>query len=89
MGENPSDLMEVSGGYSVAHGSGYPERQQIDAKRRLLDLVSDYELQNYLCTLFSFSENFLVSPDVNPTDYQVVHVARTAIWNRQVNDTAS
>lgn len=76
MGENPSDLMEVAGEYSVADVSGYPERQQIDSKRRLLDLVSDCELQNYLCTLFSFSENFLLSPDANPTDYQVVNVAQ-------------
>ena len=73
MGENPSDLISASSGDS-AHVSGYSERQQNDAKRRLLDLVSDYELQNYPCTLFSLCESFLVSADVNPTNYQVVHV---------------
>ncbi|XP_034704591.1 uncharacterized protein slr1919 [Vitis riparia] len=40
VGENPSDLISASAGNSVAHVSGYSERQQTDAKRRLLDLVN-------------------------------------------------
>lgn len=40
VGENPSDLISAFVGNSVAHVSGYSERQQIDAKRRLLGLVN-------------------------------------------------
>lgn len=43
VGENPSDLISASAGNSIAHVSGYSERQQTDAKRRLLDLVSNNE----------------------------------------------
>lgn len=42
VGESPSDLIYVSGKDSVDNGSNYLERQQSDARRRLLDLVCNY-----------------------------------------------
>ncbi|XP_062155749.1 uncharacterized protein LOC133863711 [Alnus glutinosa] len=39
-GESPTDLLSVSTGNSVDHGSPYSGRQKFDAKRRLLDLVN-------------------------------------------------
>ena len=45
VGESPTDLLSVSTGSSVEDGSAYSERQRIDARRRLLDLV---------CHLYNF-----------------------------------
>ncbi|BBH09684.1 Protein kinase superfamily protein [Prunus dulcis] len=39
VGESPTDLLTVSAGSSIDNGSTYSERQRLDAKRRLLDLV--------------------------------------------------
>ncbi|PQP92102.1 Aminoglycoside phosphotransferase [Prunus yedoensis var. nudiflora] len=39
VGESPTDLLSVSAGSSIDNGSTYSERQRLDAKRRLLDLV--------------------------------------------------
>lgn len=39
VGESPTDLLSVSTGNSVDNVSAYSERQKLDAKRRLLDLV--------------------------------------------------
>ncbi|XP_021832770.1 uncharacterized protein LOC110772624 [Prunus avium] len=39
VGESPTDLLSVSAGSSIDNGSEYSERQRLDAKRRLLDLV--------------------------------------------------
>lgn len=47
IGESPTDLLSVSTGNSIDHGSRYTERQQFDAKRRLLDLVCNKDLHTY------------------------------------------
>lgn len=39
VGESPTDLLSVTAGNSVGNVSEYSERQKLDAKRRLLDLV--------------------------------------------------
>ncbi|KAF5742532.1 hypothetical protein HS088_TW09G00582 [Tripterygium wilfordii] len=39
-GESPTHLVSVSSGNSIGHGSTHSERQKMEAKRRLLDLVS-------------------------------------------------
>lgn len=44
IGESPTDLLSVSTGNFIDHGSHYTERQQFDAKRRLLDLVCNKDL---------------------------------------------
>lgn len=41
VGESPTDLVFVSTESSVDNGSAFSERQRLDAKRRLLDLVCD------------------------------------------------
>ena len=40
VGESPTDLLSLTTSNSIKHGSKYLERQKVDAKRRLLDLVS-------------------------------------------------
>ncbi|KAK7270349.1 hypothetical protein RIF29_23424 [Crotalaria pallida] len=40
IGESPTDLLSLSTGISVGNVSEYSERQKVDAKRRLLDLVN-------------------------------------------------
>lgn len=42
VGESPSDLIYMSSKSSVDSGSNFLERQQSDARRRLLDLVCGY-----------------------------------------------
>ncbi|KAI7994782.1 hypothetical protein LOK49_LG11G01119 [Camellia lanceoleosa] len=37
VGDSPRDLIDISATESIDHGSSYSKRQQIDAKRRLLD----------------------------------------------------
>lgn len=39
VGESPTDLVSVSTGNSRGNVPEYSERQKVDAKRRLLDLV--------------------------------------------------
>jgi aarF domain-containing kinase len=39
VGESPTDLLSASTGNSTGEVSGYSDRQNVDAKRRLLDLV--------------------------------------------------
>ncbi|XP_065870239.1 uncharacterized protein [Euphorbia lathyris] len=39
-GESPSRLLDQSTSNSIGHGSAYSEREKIEAKRRLLDMVS-------------------------------------------------
>lgn len=41
VGESPTDLLAITAGNSVNQLSTYSDRQKIDAKRRLLDLVGD------------------------------------------------
>ncbi|MCI91120.1 putative aarF domain-containing protein kinase chloroplastic-like, partial [Trifolium medium] len=38
VGESPTDLLSVSTGNSTGEVSEYSDRQNVDAKRRLLDL---------------------------------------------------
>ncbi|KAE8711965.1 TMEM115 protein [Hibiscus syriacus] len=40
VGESPTDLLSVTMSNSIDHGSKYFERQKVDAKKRLLDLVN-------------------------------------------------
>lgn len=44
VGESPTDLLSVSSGSSADDTSTYTERQRLEAKRRLLDLVCIWEL---------------------------------------------
>ena len=44
VGESPTDLVSVSSGSSTDDSSTYTERQRLDSKRRLLDLVCNYEV---------------------------------------------
>lgn len=39
VGESPNDLLYVSSENSIENGSTYSERQQYDARKRLIDLV--------------------------------------------------
>ncbi|MBA0881666.1 hypothetical protein Goshw_026700 [Gossypium schwendimanii] len=40
VGESSTDLLSITTSSSIKHGSKYLERQKVDAKRRLLDLVN-------------------------------------------------
>ncbi|TYH51280.1 hypothetical protein ES332_D10G262200v1 [Gossypium tomentosum] len=40
VGESSTDLLSITTSRSIKHGSKYLERQKVDAKRRLLDLVN-------------------------------------------------
>lgn len=44
VGESPTDLLSVSSGSSADDTSTYTERQRLEAKRHLLDLVCTWEL---------------------------------------------
>lgn len=61
-GESPTDLLSVSTGTSVDHGSCYTERQQFDAKRRLLDLVCNKDLHTYPLYLLSLDTSVYCAP---------------------------
>lgn len=61
-GESPTDLLSVSTGNSVDHGSCYTERQQFDAKRRLLDLVCNKDLHTYPLYLLSLDTSVYCAP---------------------------
>ncbi|KAK9282959.1 hypothetical protein L1049_011184 [Liquidambar formosana] len=61
-GENPSDLLFVSTVKSIDHGSRYSERQQFDAKRRLLDLVN----KGVEASLIQLLETGLLHADPHP-----------------------
>lgn len=54
VGESPTDLLSVSTGNPVDLGSPYLERQKLEAKRRLLDLVRNNDMH--------LSLNFTVVP---------------------------
>lgn len=43
VGESPSDLIYLSSKNPAPKGANYLEREQNDARRRLLDLVSKYK----------------------------------------------
>lgn len=61
-GENPSDLLFISTGNSTDHGSRYSERQQLDAKRRLLDMVN----KGVEASLVQLLETGLLHADPHP-----------------------
>ncbi|KAK4578846.1 hypothetical protein RGQ29_028791 [Quercus rubra] len=62
IGESPTDLLSVSTGNSIDHGSRYTERQQFDAKRRLLDLVN----KGVEASLVQLLETGLLHADPHP-----------------------
>lgn len=62
VGENPSDLISISSNESIDHGSKYSERQQSDAKRRLLDLVN----KGVEASLVQLLETGLLHADPHP-----------------------
>lgn len=47
VGESPTDLISVSTGNSVGNVSEYSERNKVDAKRRLLDLVCKHKIIHF------------------------------------------
>ncbi|KAJ4828689.1 hypothetical protein Tsubulata_030758 [Turnera subulata] len=61
-GESPNDLLSLSGGNAVNNGSVYWERQKIEAKRRLLDLVS----KGVESTLVQLLDTGLLHADPHP-----------------------
>ncbi|KAF3969324.1 hypothetical protein CMV_006874 [Castanea mollissima] len=62
IGESPTDLLSVSTGNFIDHGSRYTERQQFDAKRRLLDLVN----KGVEASLVQLLETGLLHADPHP-----------------------
>ncbi|KAG4397781.1 hypothetical protein GLYMA_10G212000v4 [Glycine max] len=62
VGESPTDLLSVTAGNSVGNVSEYSERQKLDAKRRLLDLVS----KGIESTLVQLLETGLLHADPHP-----------------------
>lgn len=62
VGESPTDLLSVTAGNSVGNVSEYSERQKLDAKRRLLDLVS----KGVESTLVQLLETGLLHADPHP-----------------------
>ncbi|KAK7357061.1 hypothetical protein VNO80_16342 [Phaseolus coccineus] len=62
VGESPTDLLSVTAGNSVGNVSEYSERQKLDSKRRLLDLVS----KGVEATLVQLLETGLLHADPHP-----------------------
>ncbi|XP_043705984.1 uncharacterized protein sll0005 [Telopea speciosissima] len=62
VGENPNDLVFASTGNSRDHGSWYSERQQLEAKKHLLDLVE----KGVEATLIQLLETGLLHADPHP-----------------------
>ncbi|XP_027367938.1 uncharacterized protein LOC113873812 [Abrus precatorius] len=62
VGESPTDLLSLSTGNSVGNVSEYSERQKVDAKRRLLDLVN----KGVEATLVQLLETGLLHADPHP-----------------------
>ncbi|KAL2324793.1 hypothetical protein Fmac_023851 [Flemingia macrophylla] len=62
VGESPTDLLSVSAGNSAGNVSEYSERQKLDAKRRLLDLVN----KGVEATLVQLLETGLLHADPHP-----------------------
>ncbi|XP_047166084.1 uncharacterized protein slr1919 [Vigna umbellata] len=62
VGESPTDLLSVTAGNTVGNVSEYSERQKLDAKRRLLDLVS----KGVEATLVQLLETGLLHADPHP-----------------------
>ncbi|KAJ4972343.1 hypothetical protein NE237_005442 [Protea cynaroides] len=62
VGENPNDLVFASTGSLMDHGSWYSERQQLEAKKHLLDLVE----KGVEATLIQLLETGLLHADPHP-----------------------
>ncbi|KAF8395210.1 hypothetical protein HHK36_019153 [Tetracentron sinense] len=62
VGENPNDLLLISSGGSIDRGYGYSERQKVDAKIRLLDLVN----KGVEASLIQLLETGLLHADPHP-----------------------
>ncbi|KAK2404138.1 protein ACTIVITY OF BC1 COMPLEX KINASE 3, chloroplastic [Trifolium repens] len=62
VGESPTDLLSASTGNSTGEVSGYSDRQNVDAKKRLLDLVS----KGVEATLVQLLETGLLHADPHP-----------------------
>ncbi|KAJ1406418.1 UbiB domain, partial [Sesbania bispinosa] len=62
VGESPTDLLSLSTGNPVGNVSEYSERQKVDAKRRLLDLVN----KGVEATLVQLLETGLLHADPHP-----------------------
>ncbi|KAK7379773.1 hypothetical protein VNO78_34292 [Psophocarpus tetragonolobus] len=62
VGESPTDLLSVTAGDSVGSVSEYSEKQKLDARRRLLDLVS----KGVESTLVQLLETGLLHADPHP-----------------------
>ncbi|THG07462.1 hypothetical protein TEA_003470 [Camellia sinensis var. sinensis] len=62
VGDSPRDLIDIAATESIDHGSSYSKRQQIDAKRRLLDLVN----KGVEASLIQLLETGLLHADPHP-----------------------
>lgn len=62
VGESPTDLLAITAGNSVNQLSTYSDRQKIDAKRRLLDLVN----KGVEATLIQLLETGILHADPHP-----------------------
>jgi len=78
VGENPNDLVLVSAGVKGDSQPVYSDQQMLEAKQRLLDLVSHFKLLSMfvvrdfllpvyqsscgLCNVFHFTEEILLWP---------------------------
>ncbi|XVE68934.1 hypothetical protein DITRI_Ditri09bG0109700 [Diplodiscus trichospermus] len=62
IGESPNDLLSVTTSNSIEHGSKYLERQKVDARRRLLDLVN----KGVQASLTQLLETGLLHADPHP-----------------------
>ncbi|KAL1343618.1 hypothetical protein HN51_029966 [Arachis hypogaea] len=62
VGESPTDLLSASTGTSARNVSEYAEKQKVDAKRRLLDMVS----KGVEATLVQLLETGLLHADPHP-----------------------
>lgn len=58
VGESPTDLLSVTAGNTVGNVSEYSERQKLDAKRRLLDLVCKQKC-NYPLFVFTLCKSIV------------------------------
>ncbi|XAR52377.1 Cadmium-transporting ATPase [Bertholletia excelsa] len=61
-GESPSDLIDISTGRATVHGSTYTKQQQIEARKRLLDLVN----KGVEASLVQLLETGLLHADPHP-----------------------
>ncbi|XP_057476620.1 uncharacterized protein LOC130764404 [Actinidia eriantha] len=68
VGENPRDLIDMSTTEAIDHCSSYSKRQQSDARRRLLDLVS----KGVEASLIQLLETGLLHADPHPGNLRYI-----------------